>query len=127
MSENSEKILENENFAEETFNKIGAFGKFQKLTMVYMLFLAGLPPMTIYFTVFNLASPDIICKNSILNQSIENDRICDVWGNFTKYKQNNLRTTFSCEFDKKYYGKTLKTDWNLYCDREYLASLTQTL
>jgi MFS family permease len=124
MSEKNEKRIENENFAEDTFKEIGPFGKFQKITMLYMLFLAGLPPMTIYFTVFNLASPNIICEDSILNQPIEKEKICDAWMNFTEL---NEVTTYKCHYDKTYYGKTLKTDWNLYCDREYLASLTQTL
>jgi MFS family permease len=125
MSENSE--IRNENFVEETLEEIGAFGKYQKLNLFMMFFLATLPAITIYVTVFNLAEPKLKCMNTVLNQTIENDRICEVWSNFTKSKQeNSLETVYSCEFDKTYYGKTLKTDWNLYCSRAYLSSLTQT-
>ena len=33
---------------------------------------------------------------------------------------------YACEFDTKYYGRTIFTDWNFYCDRKYLSGLTQT-
>ena len=120
MTETSD-VSRNETFVEETLQEIGAFGRYQKLNMFMMFFLATLPAITIYATVFNLAEPKLKCLNIVLNETIENEKICEVWNNFTKSKHNNLETIFSCEFDKTYYGKTLKTDWNLYCSRAYLS------
>ena len=129
----SEELNKNENknekYIEDKLNEIGAFGNYQKLMMLMMLVLSGLPAMSIYFTVFNLAQPNLICKNILTNETIENNKVCDAWNHINKLKEENSKTTqeFECEFEKTYYGKTLKTDWKMYCGREYLSGLTQTI
>ena len=115
-----------ENLVEKTFDEIGAFGKFQKSNMLLMIFVATLPAITIYSTVFNLAQPSLICYDNVNNESIKQSDICNVWNNVTKSNEKNELTIYECQFDTKYYEKTIFTDWNLYCDRKYLAGLTQT-
>ena len=113
-----------ENYIERTFEEIGAFGKFQKFNMLLMIFVATLPSITIYATVFNLAEPTLKCHDIFKNESVS--EICNVWENVTKSKVDNKVTIHACEFDGKFYGKTIFTDWNFYCNRKYLAGLTQT-
>jgi MFS family permease len=113
-------------YTEKIFQEIGAFGKFQKLNMLLMLFLATLPAITIYVTIFNLAEPKLTCHDKRQNITIESDKLCQVWINITVSKDNKEDTYYTCEFDKTYYSKTIVTDWDLICNRKYLASFTQT-
>jgi MFS family permease len=70
-----------------------------------------------FFTVFTTASPDIICNNT-LN---ETQYTCKLFSNYTEGLPSE------CEFDNRYYGNTIITEWNLICKKKYLASLTQTI
>jgi MFS family permease len=99
------------------FEEIGPFGRFQKLIIILLGSIFALTSANMYFTVFTTADPKLIC-NSTTNET----DVCKIWSNLTENNNNN-----NCEFDKTYYDKTIVTEWNLVCDRKYLATLTQTI
>ena len=98
---------------------INEFGSYQKLVLFIIGAMSSLNAMTIYATVFIAAEPELKCrfKNELNNSNItiKSYDKCEIWKNFP----NN------CEWDKKYYGLTIITEFELICDRAYLAGLTQ--
>jgi len=42
-------------------------------------------------------------------------------------RQMKVESPFECTYDTTYYGKSIITDWDLVCERRYLAKLTQTI
>lgn len=113
---------------EEIINKIGPFGKFQLQTCLLIGFSSALTAMTIYTTIFSAASPKLICNyaNSTNGTITDSSKLCSAWSNVTKSKELNVTSIYECHFDTTYYGKTIITDWNLVCDRKYLANLLDT-
>ena len=97
--------------------EIGAFGRFQKVTIALLSLVFSLTSTTMFFTVFTTANPDIIC-NSTLNETQET---CKLFSNSTDGLPSE------CRFDNRYYEKTVVTEWNLVCEKKYLATLTQTI
>ena len=83
----------------------------------------------IYATVFIAAEPDFTCIKNDLNTNGTNSSMlkpedeCKIWTQL-KFKQSSKK--YTCSFDKRYYDKTIITEYNLVCDRKYLAGLTQT-
>lgn len=49
---------------------------------------------------------------------------CKIWNLIKRGDQEGI---YECEFDRTYFGNTIVTEWELICDRGYLASLTQTV
>lgn len=96
-----------------------------------MLFVIGalssLNAMAIFATVFTAAVPKLLCKYKQDNDSAYfNDTLrCEVWSNVTKAQQLNATSPYQCEWDTEFYGLTIINEWNLICDRTYLAGLTQ--
>ena len=101
---------------------VGDFGKFQYKATFIVGLISALSSACIYATIFIAAEPDFICKKN--NETILSyDEKCSLWSHLHHNNSNN----FECHFDKSLYDKTIITDWNLICDKNYMASLTQTI
>ena len=96
--------------------KVGSFGRYQKVVICLISSMTSLVAMTTYASVFNNAVPKYICRN---NDGEELPNSCQIFENIT----NGIK----CDFDKEYYGETIVTSWGLHCDKLYLTSLTQTV
>ena len=94
------------------FESTGSFRTYQIAMIALIGGISSLSSMCIYATVFTAAVPDFICHDNSTNK-------CDLWKNETTRKE--------CKFQETYYSKTIITEWDLVCDREILASITQTL
>ena len=118
---------------------IGSYGKYQYLMIALVGLTSALSSAVIFATIFTAAEPGIICKpktfinSSFLIQNVSHNESdnCQIWSNLysNNMHQNdqNISNNYECYFDKTYYGTTIITEWNLACDRQYLASLTQTM
>ena len=102
------------------YDSIGPFGLYQKTMLLICGIATMISAITIYSTVFTLAEPKLICINILTNKTISEKDNCAVWANLTTSKQ------FKCYFDQTYFHKTMVSDFNLICDRKYLAGLLQT-
>ena len=109
------------------FEFVGPFGLFQRVTLFLIGCISALVSMNMYATMFMVGEPTLICNYSTtslsninLNSSIDE---CEKWSDFNDNKENS---SYVCSYDATYYKKTLVNEWNLVCDRKYLASLTQT-
>ncbi len=110
---------------------IGEFGKFQKLALLLIGFLAAFSSMTIFSTTFIAAKPKLLCIDILdFDRTLIVDS-CEIWSKLVKTDDNGVlkfnSTRYSCSFDRTYYGKTIITDWGLICDRGLLAGLTQSI
>ena len=110
---------------ETIFSLIEPFGLYQKKTLAVVGLSSALAAMTIYTTIFTAAKPDLICNSLFSNHT--NLTTCEIWTNITRAKQMNKTQLYKCEFDKKYYGRTVITDFGLVCDLEYKVNLAQSL
>ena len=99
---------------ETVIENLNGFGRYQKFMLIFLGIPSAFSAIAIYSTIFTAAQPDFICKSD--NETILED-VCNIDLNESEYK---------CNFDDKYYGKTIVTDWNLICDRKVLIGLTQT-
>ena len=103
---------------------LNGFGKYQKS----ILFLIGLVSMLCAFfnfaPVFTTAQPKLTCKYQANGTELPNNN-CEAW----RALQNNpeLNSSYTCEFNSQFYGRTIVSEWGLYCDRLYLASSVTTL
>jgi MFS family permease len=111
---------------ETIFSLIEPFGRYQKKTLIIVGLSSTLAAMTIYTTIFTAAKPDLICT-SLLSNYTKNLTTCEIWMNFTRTEKMNKTPVYKCEFDKKYYDKTIITEFGLVCNLEYRASLAQSL
>lgn len=109
---------------ETIFSLIEPFGRYQKKTCFLIGISSALAAMTIYTTLFTAAKPALICRSLLSNST--NLTTCEAWSNFTQTRSMHGIQVFTCEFEKKFYGRTLITDFELVCDREYLANLAQS-
>lgn len=84
--------------------------------------------MTIYVTIFTAAEPKLLCKyKNDTNSTTYLSNTCEIWSNITQETKQNKQPVYECRWDTQYYGLTIINEWNLICDRVYLASLTQTI
>lgn len=108
----------------EIIERIGGFGRFQKL----VLFIAGLMSscvsMCTYLSVFNNARPALNCYFKSNGTPTDPAEICVVHSNYT---QNEQTSPYECSYSTLYYGVTIVTEWHLICDKILLASYTQTI
>lgn len=108
---------------------INGFGKYQKIVLLIIGAMSSLNAMAIY-AIFIAAEPELTCHfkdeyNNNNSKTFYNDQKCEIWKNFTKSKELNIMSPYKCEWDTKYYGLTIINEWQLICDRAYLAGLTQ--
>jgi len=108
---------------DKILDDINGFGRYQKIVLLVIGAMSSLNAMAIYASVFIAAEPDLLCRFS--NSTIDNSQKCDIWKNVTKSKELNISSPYNCEWDTKYYGLTIINEWELICDRAYLAGLTQ--
>jgi MFS family permease len=69
-----------------------------------------------------MAEPKLICNYKNKSQAIL--ETCQIWSNLTI--QNSNDSVFECEFETLYYGRTLVSEWGLFCEKKYLVSLIKT-
>ena len=108
---------------------VGEFGRFQYKIVFTIGLISALTSACIYATVFIAAEPGFICnKANRTTNTDESAGTCDIWTQLSSGLHNisNNSSNFTCYFDKHYYDKTIIIDFNLVCDRKYLAGLTQT-
>ena len=102
---------------------INPFGLYQKLMFIFIGIPSSLTAIAIYSTIFNVAEPNILCKNAVnITFTLKNNtkEFCEIWS-------NNNSNSYTCYVKDENYGETIISDWNLVCDRKFLAGLTQTL
>ena len=109
---------------DQLLEKAGAFGKLQKISLIIIGSLTIIPSLSLYVTLFNTAEPELKCKS--LHTTNEHTKLCDMWNNYTSSVAQNQTNFYTCKFDDKYYGQTIINDWELVCDKQYLAGLTQS-
>lgn len=113
---------------EKSLNSVGPFGKYQKFVLFLTAFASSLTAAIIYSTVFTSADPGLIC--SFKNGSVEINKFpepCKIWSKIKQSEKSNISTLYECHFDRKYYDLTIVNEWELICDKKYLAGLTQTI
>jgi MFS family permease len=116
---------------DELLESVGAFGKFQYKTVLIVGLMSALTSGCIYATIFIAGEPTFICtrqetRQINLNETYQDeDDACQIWSQI-KDHQNKSHTNYTCSFDTQYYDKTIITEYNLVCERQYLAGLTQT-
>ncbi len=118
---------------DELLESVGAFGKFQYKTVLIVGLMSALTSGCIYATIFIAGEPTFICtrqeasKRMTLNETNVDDvdDTCQIWSQI-KDHQNKSHLNYTCFFDTQYYDKTIITEYNLVCNRQYLAGLTQT-
>lgn len=112
-------------------DRVGGFGKYQKLVLCVIGSIASLAALTTYASVFNNANPIMSCNHK--NQTnISQEENCTVWTNMTQSNQgeswsNQGESPYVCKFSQENYGKTIVTEWGLICDKIHLTSLAQTI
>jgi MFS family permease len=104
---------------------VDPFGRYQRLILVLIGSISALVSMNIYCLVFMAGEPALLCESTAIEQNKTFDlaETCEIWSNITK-NQSYLQL-YNCSHDRTYYDKTIITDWNLFCERSYMASLTQ--
>lgn len=113
---------------ERLIEKTGSFGLFQKMLLLVIGPVAGLSGIVAFSSVFNNAMPKIFCKQKDTDLYSNGEflsNVCEIMSNITLSK-NLTELPYECHYDTEYYGITIVTEWNLICDKIYLASLTQT-
>lgn len=106
--------------------ELNPFGKYQKLSFFLISLVSTLLATTTYCNIFITAEPNFTCE-VVNNTNINITKIinnCEQWSNWTSKNSDKF---LDCHIDNKYYGKTIVTDWNLFCDRNFLNVLSQTL
>lgn len=112
---------------------VGDYGKFQYKATIIVGLISALSSACIYATIFVAAEPDFVCQNKHISQfnnsqieKFSNEENCKIWSRI-KYRHLNDSNLYECHFDKSLYDKTIITEWNLICDKQYKAGLTQTI
>lgn len=113
-------------------NSIDTFGRYQKFILFIIGTSTGLVGFTTYISVFSMAIPELLCsiKNSSINQTLflpENNCQTMSMIKSSEKSQELQGSSYQCDFDKRYYGSTMATEWGLICDKAYLYNLSQTI
>ena len=107
---------------EKFLNRINGFGKYQKFIMLLVGLISSLTSFTVYSSVFTSGKHKLTCYNKLKNVSVDNS--CQIW---TDMKTDpSLNQTYDCEFSHEFYGNTLISEWNLQCNKLYMAAFLQT-
>ncbi len=87
---------------DKLLEKVGSFGKFQKLILIIIGTSATLSGLTVFMSVFNNAIPAVLCTNKQTsfkaNETFLNN-VCQVLENITKSKETSQETPYECSFD----------------------------
>ncbi len=101
---------------DKLLEKVGSFGKFQKLVMIIIGSTATLSGLTAFMSVFNNAVPVVLCRNKQTsfeaNETFLNN-VCEIMANITKSKETNQETPFECHFDTSIWPKL--SIWIIVC------------
>lgn len=101
--------------------RIGSFGRFQQRILAIIGSITILVAFVSYVSIFNVALPEVTCNNTDTNEFYDSVNYCKIWNN------TDPNRVYECKNDETYYGRTIVTEWKLYCNKYYLANLTQTL
>lgn len=116
---------------DELIEKVGSFGKYQKALLIIIGSVTAMNGLTQFMSVFNNAVPKQLCaykqNNSLINNGSYLPNSCEIFKNISLSKLYDQDSPFECQYDTTHYDKTIVTEYDLICDRLYLASLTQTL
>ena len=114
---------------DDLIEKVGSFGRYQKALLFIIGSVTGMNGLTQFMSVFNNAVPKLLCKHKQFNstEDLYLPNSCEIFQNLSLSKANNYESPYECHYDTTYYGRTIITEYDLICDRLYLASLTQTL
>jgi MFS family permease len=112
---------------DEILNSINPFGRYQKLSLFLIGLTTILVSMPIYSSIFILAKPNFKCYpiNPVNESILTNDTTCNIWSKIRSINKNY--TNIECKYEKTHYGKTVINEWNLICDRQFLAGIPQTI
>lgn len=115
---------------DDLIEKVGSFGKYQKLLLFIIGSVTAMNGLVQFMSVFNHAIPKLLCQHKHYNSSYKENHYlsnsCEIFKNLSLSKENE-ESHYECQYDTTHYGRTIVTEYDLICDRLYLASLTQTL
>ena len=111
---------------ESLIERVGSFGRFQKMILFVIGPVASLSGLVAFSSVFNNAAPKLLCKPRNSNHTLSSNT-CEILLNLTRSENDLIEAAYECYYDTYYYGTTIVTEWNLICDKIHLASLTQTI
>ena len=111
---------------DELIEKVGSFGRYQKGLLVIIGSVTAMNGLTQFMSVFNNAVPNQLCRYKEPNSSYL-PNTCEIYKNISTSNLNGYDSPFECHYDTTHYGRTIVTEYDLICDKLYLASLTQTL
>lgn len=103
-------------------NRINGYGIYQKLIHCLLGLFVSLAGVITYSNVFVIANQELVCTNA--NERTMQSENCDAWENLIQ--NPNLSNSYTCEFSRKYYDKTLVNEWGFQCSKIYLASFVTT-
>lgn len=106
--------------------KTGGFGTYQKKILIILSLISSLAAIVTYSSVFNTAKPKLECnyKNDFPQLIDQNITVCDIVENIAQSGDNS---SYTCSYDKTYYGNSIVTEWDLVCDKVSWTSFTQTV
>jgi MFS family permease len=110
---------------ERVFERAGEFGRFQMGVLCLVGLVSALSSATIFATIFAVAEPNLVCLSSNRSTITETDT-CTLWSQLRK-NATDTNLTHTCQFETKHYTSTIVSEWELVCERNYMAGLTQTV
>jgi hypothetical protein len=129
---------------DQVYGEIGAFGRYQKRMVLVIGLISAQVAATFFSTVFTSASPALTCpvfnssstpaaaaSAAALNSTSSGDTfVCQAWSLQQLQNNNNEHNTSiagRCEFDTRYFERTIITEWGLVCDKIYLTGIADTV
>lgn len=102
---------------------LNGFGKYQKIILFLVGLISFLSAFLLFAPVFTAGQPKLICKHHADQTVLPNS--CEAW-KALKDNPELSNSSYTCEFQDQYYGRTIVDEWGLYCDRLYLSSAVTT-
>ena len=87
---------------DKLLERIGSFGRFQKMIMLIIGSSATLSGLTAFMSVFNNAVPSLLCKDktrSFHSNETFLDNTCEIIANITLSKENKQESPYECHYD----------------------------
>jgi MFS family permease len=118
---------------EEIFNQIGAFGAFQKKRLFIGGLISSFTAITFFSNVFINAKPDLVCRllENDSNKTIKINRInnknesCEMYWKYVENSSSSL--DYECGYESDFYGRTIINEFDLVCEKSFLAHLTESI